>query len=183
VRRFVRILWYGATAVSLLLCAASGVLWVRSYREIDRVLWEPAAKIYRCYICDSGHGVLVLQWSAEQRPAETTRFGHLALPATRGYGQFFREKIDKQTWNGFAWRSTYARDPNGGLDSSSFVLVLPQGFILLCFAVLPSLVVYRKTRRIRRVPGRCAQCGYDLCATPDRCPECGTIPLTAAAGK
>ena len=50
----------------------------------------------------------------------------------------------------------------------------PHWYVLSATAILPALWLVRTVRRARRTfKGACPSCGYDLRATPDRCPECG----------
>ena len=52
--------------------------------------------------------------------------------------------------------------------------VLPLAALSALFALRPAYWLLTRTRRGRRRDAtHCRQCGYDLRATPDRCPECG----------
>ena len=65
-----------------------------------------------------------------------------------------------------------------GPHSRYWYLIVPHWFLVICAVMLPvSWLVtrYRRHRRTELRPGYCV-CGYDLRATLDRCPECGTVP-------
>jgi hypothetical protein len=80
---------------------------------------------------------------------------------------------------GFVWRNVSTT--SHGATFTCRQITIPRWFIVV-FGVTPTLAVSFRTitrrLRFRRFRRRhlCPACGYDLRATPDRCPECGTKP-------
>jgi hypothetical protein len=66
------------------------------------------------------------------------------------------------------------------------LVTLPFWALAAAFAVPPAIAFRRRWRthcaaRQQRRAGLCPTCGYDLRATPDRCPECGAAGTMAAS--
>ena len=78
---------------------------------------------------------------------------------------------------GFAqmWINAYCRS-----------FVIPLWMIALVAAVMPArwMVNWRRVRirQSRIEQGRCGECGYDLRATLEKCPECGSVKEAASTG-
>ena len=80
-------------------------------------------------------------------------------------------------WGGFEW--LYGNTAVPGLDRSFRKGWVPTWAAILA-TITPAVVVgvtaVNRNRQDARATaaGRCRRCGYDLRASPDRCPECGT---------
>jgi len=159
------------TILSLLLCLAVAALWVRSYGGCDVVV-RPRGPGDRLCVT-SEFGVLVVEW-------ETPPPGLIVQPGW----EYFQTPLPRR-WPvrraglGFdAYSATvthFVRLPPAPLHG----VTVPHWFAALATAGLPAAWVARRHRarvlRRRADTGLCASCGYDLRATPDRCPECGAI--------
>jgi hypothetical protein len=65
----------------------------------------------------------------------------------------------------------------------TFIVGVGHWVAIALSGLLPAVWIVRQARRHRkRQFGLCRVCGYDLRATPERCPECGTIPQRPIAG-
>jgi hypothetical protein len=173
------------TALSLLLCVAAVVLWMRSYWVTDR-LWRQAFEAdgggtyWTQEAVSVGRGGVSIGRAVESFAAEPDFVRRMLV---RRAPKFYSTgaPVDPNIvpglpgWSalGFQYGGFEDRRPGRRPGKAAWGLVVPMWAILLPTAILPVAWGWRWRAR-RRGPGRCASCGYDLRATPDRCPECGT---------
>ncbi len=72
---------------------------------------------------------------------------------------------------------------SGPYNMYAETFVIPYWAIVSAALVLPAIGMksfYRRRTLCRLERGICRGCSYDLRATPDRCPECGLVPLPPA---
>jgi hypothetical protein len=188
-----------AAAMSAVLCVGVCVLWVRSYIATDQLFWqgwedEDDRSYWRQDAILSGRGGVGMNRIVQSGPRDSYRRAsdqmlarhdpvrfHRTEPAA--YPQFHVGVGDEPVWGGFK-RGGFAHLEAGHSRPMAYgwQVVAPYWALLAATAVLPLAWGWRWRRRRRLVAiGHCDSCGYDLRATPDRCPECGAVP--AAKGE
>lgn len=159
------------TVLSLLLSIATVGLWVRSYRAAEVLQWTRSGTFEELFASAGGlfHSVNYKTGMPES-PVRYQRKPPLGLWIAPSV-------TEKQRWHfaGFWWVSTGAPYPAGRS------IGVPCWFVTACFTILPSTWLMRRRANRRYPDGSCLSCGYDLRATPDRCPECGSVPTKKTA--
>jgi hypothetical protein len=206
VKRICRAIFGIAAALSALLCAVTLPLYFSSPADIRLFsVLTPGAQIWRIMI----YGPTVrLAWirpwpglshtSLRIRYVNSTRFSPGVTVTTTGFQTLSRSTvtgIEFNSWNVFMgpWPSpewykpilimTPAAAPSSSPGMAVSVIYMPLSTARAALAIFPAIwLVLALRRHLSKKPkeGHCAVCGYDLRATPEKCPECGTIQQTAS---
>lgn len=143
----------------MLLLAATLWLWIEGHRRFE---WRESANRY---------------WLADYDDAEIQVL-RMSFHQATGQGDVLCRKIELP---GFGYAHRWLDGKQEATDNRIWRVHL--GLLFVVFVFLPTLKLTMLTIgrfRRRNIAGRCVKCGYDLRATPDRCPECGT---PSAAGE
>jgi hypothetical protein len=181
VRRFGPILFNTLTVLSLVLFITTVFLWMRSYSVEDTLM--PPSAVPGWGALSTGRGRLAFVRAHFTDPAKEMR---RVTPESQGVtsrvtSRRIRWYYESNTPRQYHWLKSSPTD----LRLAGFayqrgivnlwdlrVVTLPLWAVTLALSVLPMLGIRRVLRRRQR-RGCCRRCGYDLRATPERCPECG----------
>jgi hypothetical protein len=193
VRRWV---WLALLVTSPLVGVASAALWVRSYWQLDAVTRVSHEALVRVL---SWRGALVVSREAadgklyrlgpaqgwRRRSADASSLSDAQVFPSMDYNP--QRRLDWRWWN-FAVRSQAAGqialvDGAPATWPDTTYVAVPHATFVVVSAIVAA-VAARRLRSIqveaRRAAGQCVRCGYDLRASPDRCPECGAADANAA---
>ncbi|MDB5296507.1 MAG: hypothetical protein JWO31_2490, partial [Phycisphaerales bacterium] len=152
------------SAASLVLCAATCVLWVRSYWVVDSYGWDRPGGHRQLSSC---RGSVILFTLPGATPGRFS-VGHSAWPASEG------AQVGERVAPGV---TTYDEGTMRFVGVAYWLACAPPAAMVTPLFAGGWL---RRRRRRRRKAGLCPACGYDLRASPGRCPECGAGPKGAA---
>ena len=186
-RRLRRILDNVGTAASLLLCVAAAAVWGRSYFVGDQIrglhytgddppALHASARASRLWAADAGQGRVgilhgegaVMAWIGDRSDG----WAHEeTAPDAVHVTQFY---LTRATPDVDLPGAAYLRHAGRWYEFRVLRLHLAYPAALFAIAPLAWTVGFVRRRRARRARGGlCAACGYDLRASPGRCPECG----------
>jgi hypothetical protein len=168
-----------AAAASLLVCIATVVVWVRSWNVYDALFCDRSSSSIQIEslqgellvgVCDCVH---VKPGSGWYHSSTSPRL----FPD-------FRLHANTQRSHVLGVRSASSRTHGMDVFVTGTWLKLPLWLPAVAAALFPGgVALIRLSQRLRRSRAShyCSACGYDLRATPERCPECGAAPAEMAA--
>ena len=157
------------SALSLLLSLAAVALWVRSYWLFDDLSYTTERGSVSLA---NPRGGLLLYSDAMNAQATRRRIGFShsrtrALDLARAFGSPHRKWGPVRAWSPPPHR----------------IVVVQWWLPATLLAVAPGVSLASRLRlRRRRLLGLCSFCGYDLRASPGRCPECGSHQQPSTRG-
>jgi hypothetical protein len=152
------------TLLSLVLCVGVCVLWVRSYFRWDQIVVDTPRHLWLVSLRQGGVATNVFRYGVENHGWGVRWEGPFR-------GRQGLVNVPNPTfWNRLGLFAAHRRR-NNWFETT---LTVPYWATCILLAVLPAKRLRRRLIRLAAIRrGRCPICGYDLRASPDRCPECG----------
>jgi hypothetical protein len=171
-----------ASALSLLLCAAACVFWARRHWWYSATYSTHAAatsrRSYGAAACDGRLRLFKFVGISGRKPG----FAADQYPYVSN-DKAFLTATRKWSFAGFRWYADSIPSV-GGSRLTIACFETPFWCIAPIDLIAPATLPMRWSRRAhaKNIGAICLRCGYDLRASNDRCPECGTpIPSMASA--